>query len=90
MAERDPIIWDDNPEWTDGDRARARPASDVHGAKIAAAMVRRRGRPAGSNKERVTMRLDKDVLEKFKATGPGWQSRINEALKKVKVAGKRT
>ncbi len=31
-----------------------------------------------------TIRLDADVLEKFRATGPGWQSRINAVLKAAK------
>ena len=35
--------------------------------------------PAGSNKKHVSIRLDADVVEKFRATGPGWQTRINEA-----------
>jgi uncharacterized protein (DUF4415 family) len=43
-----------------------------------------RGRPA-SGKVMVTMRLDPDVVAKFKATGAGWQSRINDALKAAKV-----
>jgi uncharacterized protein (DUF4415 family) len=37
-------------------------------------------------KEQVTLRIDQDVLEFFQATGPGWQERINEALRKA--AGK--
>ena len=42
----------------------------------------RRGRPRGSGtKTQVTLRLDVDVLEKFKASGDGWQTRINDALK---------
>ncbi len=42
----------------------------------------RRGRPLGSgSKTQVTLRLDVEVLEKFKASGEGWQTRINEALK---------
>jgi uncharacterized protein (DUF4415 family) len=47
--------------------------------------VVRPGRPPGSAKRAVSIRLDKDVVEKFKATGPGWQSRINEALKRARV-----
>lgn len=47
----------------------------------------RGGRPAGSAKQAVSIRLDVDVLEKFKATGPGWQSRINAVLKRAKVHG---
>ena len=42
----------------------------------------RRGRPLGSGtKAQVTLRLDVEVLEKFKASGDGLQTRINEALK---------
>ena len=43
----------------------------------------RRGRPKGSAKRLVSLRLDEAVLEKFRAEGPGWQSRINEALRKA-------
>lgn len=34
-------------------------------------------------KEQVTLRIDQDVLEHFRAEGPGWQDRINEALRKA-------
>ncbi len=37
-------------------------------------------------KETVTLRIDQDVLEYFQQDGPGWQDRINAALRKV--AGK--
>ena len=37
-------------------------------------------------KELVSLRIDQDVLEYFQAGGPGWQERINEALRKA--AGK--
>ena len=37
-------------------------------------------------KELVSLRIDRDVLEHFQEGGPGWQDRINEALRKV--AGK--
>jgi uncharacterized protein (DUF4415 family) len=41
-----------------------------------------RGRPkANQTKVPIAIRLDNDVLEAFKATGKGWQGRINEALK---------
>lgn len=43
---------------------------------------RARGRPQGSGKkEQVTLRLDTDILEQFRATGNGWQTRINDALR---------
>ena len=42
----------------------------------------RRGRPLGSGtKTQITLRLDVDVVDKFKASGDGWQTRINDALK---------
>ena len=42
----------------------------------------RRGRPPGSgSKTQVTLRLDVEVIQKFKASGDGWQTRINDALK---------
>lgn len=37
-------------------------------------------------KEQISLRIDKEVLEYFQEGGPGWQDRINEALKKL--AGK--
>ena len=37
-------------------------------------------------KEQVTLRIDRDVLDYFQEAGPGWQERINEALRKA--AGK--
>jgi uncharacterized protein (DUF4415 family) len=37
-------------------------------------------------KEQVTLRIDQDVLEWFRESGPGWQDRLNEALRKA--AGK--
>jgi uncharacterized protein (DUF4415 family) len=45
-------------------------------------MMRRPGRPLGSGtKTQITLRLDADVVDKFKASGSGWQTRINDALK---------
>ena len=44
----------------------------------------RLGRPPKEiRKQPTTIRLDPDVLTYFKSTGPGWQSRINETLRKV-------
>lgn len=34
-------------------------------------------------KEQVTLRLDRDVLDHFQEAGPGWQERINAALRKA-------
>lgn len=45
------------------------------------ALARSRGRPAGSDKTQIALRVDNSVLAAFKATGKGWQTRMNEALK---------
>lgn len=78
-----PVDHDDNPEWTEADFAAARPASELP-PQVAAALTRNKGgRPKGSNKEQVALRLDKDLLARYRAAGPGWQSRINDDLRKV-------
>lgn len=44
----------------------------------------RRGRPRSSNpKQPVSLRLDREVVEWFKRSGEGWQTRINAELRKV-------
>lgn len=54
-------------------------ASDLIRQEIA---KRRAGRPLGSGtKEQVAIRLDRDVLAAFRDGGPGWQTRINAALR---------
>lgn len=85
MADKKPIVFDDeNPEWTEQDFARARPISEF--PELAAAFPKSKGgRPRGSNKQAVSLRLDRDVISKFKSTGPGWQSRINDALRRARV-----
>jgi uncharacterized protein (DUF4415 family) len=41
------------------------------------------GRPlAAVTKQSIALRIDPDVVQRFKADGPGWQSRMNEALRK--------
>jgi uncharacterized protein (DUF4415 family) len=71
MSKLDPA--DDAPELTEEWFARA----DLYrGGKLI-----RRGRPLGSGtKTLVSLRIDNDALAAFKATGPGWQVRINDTL----------
>ena len=77
--------WDavsDNPELTEEEMRQARPFTEVF-PELAESIRRGRGRPPAENpKQQVTLRLDAEVIERFKAGGPGWQSRINEALRK--------
>lgn len=73
---------EDIPEWTAEDFARARPMREMF-PEIVEAFERARGQrgPQKSpTKERIGLRLDSAVIEHFRRTGPGWQSRINEVL----------
>jgi uncharacterized protein (DUF4415 family) len=49
--------------------------------ELQAGLVRSRGRPSGSDKTQIALRVDNNVLAAFKATGKGWQTRMNEALR---------
>jgi uncharacterized protein (DUF4415 family) len=61
--------------------ARMRPVSVADAADLNR-RVRGRGRPAlDAPKRLVSLRLDPEVVERFRATGPGWQSRINAVLR---------
>ena len=57
----------------------------LNGAELEAGLVaalKKRGRPVGSGtKEQVAIRFDRDVLSAFRSSGPGWQTRMNEALR---------
>lgn len=81
------MVDNENPEWTDADFRRARPASEVLPAELVAVLPKRRGPAKKPVKRQVTLRLDAAVVEAFKATGRGWQTRINAALKKVAPHG---
>ena len=75
----------DAPEATDEQLARAKPWPEVH-PDLAASIKRARGRPRVNNpKQPISLRLDPEVIEKFKATGKGWQARINDVLKNAAV-----
>lgn len=45
--------------------------------------VIRKGRPPGSAKRPVSLRLDEEVIEYFRKSGPGWQTRMNAMLRKA-------
>ena len=71
----------DNPPITEEEAKKFRPASEVI-PQIVEAYKRSRGRPKGSDKTRVNIHLDNDVIELFKGDNPkGWQSRVNQALR---------
>lgn len=75
---------DTGTEWVDPDDA---PELDDEWFDKADLMIGdkviRPGRPRGSAKRPVSLRLDQAVIDHFRASGPGWQSRMNEALRKA-------
>lgn len=75
---------DDLPEWTDDQFRRAAIYDGDRLIRPATGTLTKRGRPKSADpKRQVTLRLDSVVIEGFRATGPGWQSRINDALRKA-------
>ena len=59
-----------------------RPLSDEELQRGLSIAIKKRGRPVGSgNKEQVAIRFDNEVLSAFRSAGPGWQTRMNDALK---------
>jgi len=79
--------WDDEdtPEWTDEQLDRAEIAVGGKVVRAATGTLSRVGRPplGEAAKQQVTLRLDRDVIAKFRESGPGWQARINAALRKA-------
>lgn len=78
----------DNPEWTDDDFGKAKPAAEIlpslYGRLATDALIRKRGRPAADKpKVLVTLRLDADIVSFFRAQGAGWQTRLNAELKRL-------
>lgn len=75
---------DDAVEWSDEVLARAELRDGDQILRPASGTLTKRGRPPLDNpKRQVTLRLDSDLLARLRATGPGWQSRINDLLRKA-------
>ena len=74
---------DDNPEWTEKDFRDARPPHEVLPPDVLSAFPRTRGPQKAPTKVAVSIRLSPEVIAHFKAGGPGWQSRIDDALRKA-------
>ena len=75
----------ENPEWTQETFVTARPARevlpDLVGVRAAGELLRPRGRPkTGRARTSISLRIPPDVLARWKATGPGWQTRMVEAV----------
>lgn len=72
----------DNRELTKADFANAKPFAKAF-PDLAASIRKGRGPNKSPTKKLVSLRLSPEVIEHFKSTGPRWQSRIDETLRKV-------
>ena len=70
---------EENPEWTAEEMLTAKPFAEVF-PEVAAKMRRGRGPQKAPTKQLVSLRLDPDVLAAYRATGQGWQVRMNQTL----------
>jgi uncharacterized protein (DUF4415 family) len=82
---------EENPEWTAEDFAHAKPFAEVF-PDLAAKEIAKRGRgpQKAPTKRMVSLRLDPDVLARWRASGAGWQRRINDTLARHAPRRRRT
>ena len=64
----------------DGKDEDDRPLTEAEMRAGIAQYKRSRGRPAGSNKEQVAIRLDRNLVDFLRSTGKGWHTRVNDVL----------
>jgi uncharacterized protein (DUF4415 family) len=68
----------ENPEWTEEDFDEAtRP-----GLPFPPTLTQVQAAPKARQKVAISIRLDRDVVEKLQASGPNWQSRVNDLLRR--------
>jgi uncharacterized protein (DUF4415 family) len=83
-----PVFDDDNPEWTKADFAKATKfppgirLKDLKPGELER-ILGKRGPQKEATKIPVSIRLSPEVVKHFKSKGPGWQSRIDDALRKI-------
>jgi len=70
------LIDDENPEWTAAMFSEAKSA-----AELFPHLIKKSSSPANKSATEINLTLDYDIVSAFRATGRGWQKRINDALK---------
>ena len=73
-------IHDDNPEWTAADFKNA-VRFDGLPQSLQEKLRGRRGPQKAPRKIQTAIRYDADIIDAFKSSGPGWQTRMNNALR---------
>ena len=81
-----PIIPEDAPELTEAELAEMRPAAQALPPELFAMLTKRKPGQRGPGKKPskvlMTIRVDAETLAAYKASGAGWQARINDVLRK--------
>jgi len=72
----------ESPPLTEEQLDRMRPAREVM-PEILELVRRFRGKQKAPTKDLISLRLDHDVVDHFRARGKGWQARINATLRKA-------
>jgi uncharacterized protein (DUF4415 family) len=73
-----PEEYEEAPEWTDEELARADLYED---GKLISCGRGRPPLPPGERKTEVKIRLDRDLVDELRASGPGWQTRLNATMR---------
>lgn len=74
------LVDDENPEWTEEDFRTAKRFSEMP-TSFQEKIRRARGPQKHPTKVQTTIRFDRDVLEDLRATGSGWQTRVNDVMR---------
>lgn len=77
------MIDDENPEWTAEDFKRAVPFSALpkDEQEKLLSLKKHRGPQKTPTKELISIRLSQDVVSRLRASGPGWQARVDQHLR---------
>lgn len=76
------LIDNDNPEWTEAEFKAAIPFSALpESLRNKLSAIKKRGPQKTPTKIPTTIRFDADVLAELKASGRGWQTRVNDAMR---------
>jgi uncharacterized protein (DUF4415 family) len=73
---------DENPEWTDETTAQSVKFGDLS-SPLQRKLSKGRGPQRSPTKVQTAVRYDQDVIEHFRAAGRGWQTRMNDALRRA-------
>jgi uncharacterized protein (DUF4415 family) len=83
-----PADYDENPEWTEENFVRARPFKEVFPEQYASWKKSKGGRPpVESPKVHIGFRLAADVVKGVRATGPGYNARVERVLREALEKG---